>query len=305
MITIFTATYNRGELLNRLYESLRRQSCLEFEWVLVDDASTDETERIISRFKSDLFPIIFKKQVHGGKHRAINKGLEIAKGDFFYIVDDDDYLPDDSIEIICSWLTQIDDDIVGVAGLRILPDGTVCGGKPQIEKTEYVDATNFERKKYNLLGDKAEVYKTSVMKRHVFPEFEDEYFVTENVCWDAIAAEGGKVRWYNKPIYICEYQSDGLTGSGANDYLGHKDNFKGYCFYVKQSLHIKPNIESARVFREYDKTCNQMTMTFKAKAFSLEMTIIEYFFYWLFKMPFYCSLRIISDKISKFAKRFW
>lgn len=85
---------------------------------------------------------------------------------------------------------------------------------------------DFEREKYNLTGDKAEVYKTEILKKHSFPEFDGEFFMIEDICWIQIVAKGYKIRWYDKPIYACEYLDDGLTKTEANDLKGHKKIIK-------------------------------------------------------------------------------
>ena len=90
--TVFTPAYNRKELLYRLYESLVEQTSKDFEWVIIDDGSTDGTDDMIASIKEDSFSIIYKKVENGGKHRAINRGLDIAEGEVFAIVDSDDYL---------------------------------------------------------------------------------------------------------------------------------------------------------------------------------------------------------------------
>ena len=89
MITVFTPTYNRGYIISNLYDSLKRQTVKTFEWIVIDDGSTDHTEKLFQNFlkeKND-FSITYKKVPNGGKHRAINKGVSLAKGDLFFIVD--------------------------------------------------------------------------------------------------------------------------------------------------------------------------------------------------------------------------
>jgi glycosyltransferase involved in cell wall biosynthesis len=88
MITVFTATYNRAALLPRVYTSLLEQTCDDFEWIIVDDGSTDATEQLVALWLSkNIIPIRYFNQVNGGKHRAINKGVFEAKGSLFFIVD--------------------------------------------------------------------------------------------------------------------------------------------------------------------------------------------------------------------------
>src|SRR5574344_1570411 len=101
MITVFTPTYNRGHLLQRLYESLCRQTFKDFEWLIVDDGSTDNTADIVKPFiDGKCIHVRYIKQENGGKHRAINHGVREAKGDLFFIVDSDDTIPNNSLNII-------------------------------------------------------------------------------------------------------------------------------------------------------------------------------------------------------------
>ncbi len=257
-LTVFTPVYNRSGIIMHLFQSLCIQTIKDFEWIIVDDGSEDNIAQVVEKFKEHDtgFEIRYFEQAHGGKHRAINYAIDKAKGEYFFIVDSDDRIVGDAIELILSWIQKIESrsDIAGVAGLCISQDGIVWGGTPRIQKNDFIECTNFERKKYNLLGDKAEIYKTDILKQFPFPEFEGEYFITENVCWDAIAAAGYCLRWYNIPIYICEYLDDGITKNGANDISGYIKNYRGYCFYIKQSMSIVPFKERMYRFYWYDKT---------------------------------------------------
>ena len=96
-ITVFTPTYNRAYIINRLYESLQRQEIHNFEWLVVDDGSVDETEELFRTWMNNesKFPIRYYKKKNGGKCRAINFALDLAKGKLFFVVDSDDYLTED------------------------------------------------------------------------------------------------------------------------------------------------------------------------------------------------------------------
>ena len=99
LVTVFTPVYNRKNLIGNLYQSLLSQTYKNFEWIIVDDGSTDDIDEIIKSYQNeDRILIRFIKQENGGKHRAINNGVLHAKGELFYIVDSDDYLTKDSIE---------------------------------------------------------------------------------------------------------------------------------------------------------------------------------------------------------------
>ena len=211
MITIFTPTYNRAYSLPRLYESLKKQTYNNFEWILVNDGSTDNTDEVVKPWLNDnVITINYIKQKNGGKHRAINKGIEVAKGDYFFIVDSDDFLPEDSLELVQQHIEEIKNDttFAGVCGTKCYPNNQRVGGSFPYEILD-TDSVSF-RIVHKIKGDMAEVWKTSVLKEFPFPEFEGEKFVTEAIVWNKIAKKY-KLRYFNKNIYICEYLDDGLT----------------------------------------------------------------------------------------------
>lgn len=303
-LTIFTPTFNRKELLLRLYESLINQTRLDFEWIVVDDGSMDNTASLLKKIKNEEI-INFSysiKKVNGGKHRAINEALDLAHGEYFFIVDSDDVLPSNSVEKVYEYIKSIEnlDDFAGVAGLKAHFNGEICGGKAAIHKREYVDATNFERLKYHLLDDKAEVYKTEVLRNHKFPEYEGENFISEAICWDAIASEGKKIRWFNDVIYLCEYLEDGLSRSGANKRLGHKKNIQGFSAYVAQSLNIKPAFENIADFREYNSTCKDLNQTINQRATNIGVTSTQYIMK-ITSIPFLYFIRKIIYSYYKYG----
>ena len=274
MITVFTPTYNRAHLLPRLFQTLKMQTVQDFEWIIVDDASNDDTETVVQQFREEIthFPIRYYKQKRGGKHRAINLAVELAAGAYFFIVDSDDWLPENAIELIIGWLQEIQGvpSLCGVAGQKALADGKPVGSS--FPGKEYVDASSLERKKLHIEGDKAEVFNTEVLRNHPFPEFDGEFFVTEAVCWNAIAADGYKLRWHQEPIYYCEYLEDGLKKTGANDLSGHIANFQGYSYYIRQCLTIKNRLDSYRDFVDFEKTCDAMRLAKSERAKALHLS---------------------------------
>jgi glycosyltransferase involved in cell wall biosynthesis len=238
MVTVFTPTYNRAYIINKLYLSLLSQTDKDFEWVVVDDGSTDSTQEYFATLAKTehAFAIKYVKQENGGKHRAINRGVQLAKGEIFFIVDSDDCLTSDAIEKIKRWFGTLDTTkkFAGVAGLRGYSSNRVIGGCGN-ESEYYLDAKNTQRKKYNLLGDKAEAYFTEILRAYPFPEFDGEKFVTEEVVWNAVAKHGYYLRWFNEIIYICDYLEDGLTKSGAAKYV---NNPQGTLYWAQQQLAI-------------------------------------------------------------------
>jgi glycosyltransferase involved in cell wall biosynthesis len=213
LITVFTPTFNRAMLLKRLYDSLCIQTFTDFEWLIVDDGSTDNTEEIVNGFIAENnIDIRYIKQQNGGKHRAINHGVREAKGELFFIVDSDDYLSNNALERVEYHYEQIkqDNSFAGVSGTRIYENGKRIGGDTTftVLDTNYVDL-NF---KYHIDGDMAEIYRTDIMRKYLFPSFDNEKFCTEGLVWDRIATIY-RLRYFNEGIYICEYLPGGLTST--------------------------------------------------------------------------------------------
>lgn len=233
MLTIFTPTYDREHTLSRLYQSLRKQTDKDFEWIVVDDGSIDNTEILIQKFvQAGDIPIIYKKQVNGGKHRAINTALAEAHGDFFFIVDSDDYLPNNAVKIVNNYVSQIRkmSNIAGVCGFRAFPDGRVIAGNGIQHCIDMNSITIRERLKIS--GDMAEVYRTEILRHYPFPEFENEKFISEAVVWNRIAHKY-MLRFFPEVIYMCEYQPDGLTRSIRKH---HRNSPKGTMLYFNEIM---------------------------------------------------------------------
>lgn len=215
LITICTATYNRAELLHVLYNSLKAQTNLHFEWILIDDGSTDTTTQVISEMQAQApFDIVYHKQENQGKHIAINKGVAMAKGTYFFIVDSDDRLPEEAITIIVANIKNIknDPEIAGVVGLKCNFNQQVVGSD---FLSENVICDIFEyRYTHKINGDRAEVFKTAILKKYPFPKFENEKFIPESIVWNRIG-QNYKMLFFNKNVYECEYLEDGLSAQSV------------------------------------------------------------------------------------------
>lgn len=215
LITVFTPTYNRAHLLPRLYESLCKQIFKDFEWVIVDDGSVDDTKCLslsLPQREGTFFTIRYFYQENGGKHRAINRGVKKAKGELFFIADSDDILPPNALETVAGIYEEIKDDssFAGVCGLDGTFEGKIIGsGLPQ----DVIDETSIAvRFKLGVTGDMKEVFRTDVLKEFPFPEIEGERFCPEDLVWNRIASKY-KLRNINQIIYLAEYQIDGISAN--------------------------------------------------------------------------------------------
>ncbi|MGV0936467.1 glycosyltransferase family 2 protein [Empedobacter falsenii] len=213
LVSIFTPAYNRDYLLDRLYKSLLNQSVKNFEWIIVDDGSTDSTHEIISKFINEgKISIKYYKQNNSGKHIAINKGIELANGELFFIVDSDDYLTEDAIEFINEKYVLIkeDDNIAGFSARKGYSKSKKIGSNIEYESLN-MNLKDF-RFKLKIKGDMAEVIKLDVIKEFPFPEIKNEKFCSEGLIWFRISEKYNFI-WFSKIIYIAEYLEGGLSAN--------------------------------------------------------------------------------------------
>jgi glycosyltransferase involved in cell wall biosynthesis len=231
MITIFTPTYNRANTLPRTYESLLNQTNNDFEWLIVDDGSADNTKSLVKNWIDEgKIKIRYQKQKNSGKYIAFNTALNLAKGEYFFTVDSDDWLPEDTVGNIIKALPKIQQsNCCGIIALKSYGDATIIGSKLP-DNIEYTTAYHLSRIGYG--GERSLVFKTSVIKQFPFPVIENEKFVTECVVYDNV--EKGHIYYVmNTSLTICEYQPDGLS---ANVFRTMYNNPTGYKIYYKQRI---------------------------------------------------------------------
>ena len=251
MITIITPTYNRAYILKKAYISLTKQSNKLFEWLIIDDGSTDNTSQLIKKIKEEKKIIIryyYKK--NGGKHTALNFGIPKAKGDLILILDSDDYLSKNAIEIIYKYWDKYKDNsnLCGITFLRKISN--------PIKKFKMFDEciSNPIDFKYNQnnLSDMCELIRKNIFLEFPFPEFENERFLSEFIVVGEMSKKYDMV-YVPKEIYYTKYLKDGLSknwlrlvvnnplGARANNQLFMSKEFK---FYIRLKNCIMFNVFS-------------------------------------------------------------
>lgn len=213
-ITILTPSYNRAHTLPALYESLLKQDTDVFEWLIVDDGSTDATRKLVEGWQGEgKISIRYLHKQNGGKHTALNEGIRLIESELTFIVDSDDWLPENAVEIILQYHEKYREmeGLCGYSFLRFYPDGKVNDAfYPQ---DEWIDTYINARINAGIAGDKAEVFFTDVLKRYPFPVYEGEKFVPEDLVWVQISGPYKMVH-INRCVYISDYLEGGLTRSG-------------------------------------------------------------------------------------------
>lgn len=230
--TVFTPVYNRALLIGRVYQSLQRQTFKNFEWIIIDDGSSDDIVEVVSDMQRDNcgFPIKFERKLNGGKHTAHNRAIEIAEGELFTVLDSDDQLSADCLETVYqTWLLIKDNErIVGIWGNDIDMDGNPIGS--DFPRDGFVTNAIELRDVYKVKGDKFSIDRLSVLRQYPFPEYKNEKFITEAIVWNRMAIKYD-IYCINKPMKIVEYRDDGLS---SRSLLLRYNNPQGACVYYHE-----------------------------------------------------------------------
>ena len=250
--TIFTPTFNRKELLEKLYKSLQKQTYKDFEWLIVDDGSDDGTKEKAEEFLSEKkLDIKYYFKENGGKQRAYNFATDKANGELFICLDSDDEYVENGLETILKYWKKYEknSNIAGMGYLSTYPNREVIGSSfPEKEMV----STQFDiYNKYGVKGDKGLMFRTKIIKKYKFPVFDDEKFITEAVVYNRIC-EKYKIVYVNEKIEIKEYQEDGLTAKYNNLLLR---NPKGQALYHNeinsQNLSFKQKVLNNAVYYKF------------------------------------------------------
>lgn len=251
MITILTPTYNRAYTLQRLFDSLIAQEDTRFEWLIVDDGSTDNTKDLVNIFdEKGLIKIRYFHQENMGKPSAINLGVKNSSTDYIFIVDSDDLITSDCIKNLSIEINRHLNSNHKFSGLCFRKgnlDGSVLG--PRIVNVNLNSKLYHSTSIQNLLKvDMAYCFKKSYMETNMFPKFNGENFVPELYIWNRITDLDLVYTYINKVVYLCEYMPDGLTANFKNQL---KKNPKGFLLYYKDQ------------FRREERVLNKTKMTIR------------------------------------------
>ena len=238
-LTIFTPAYNRAHTITRTYESLLRQTCKDFEWLVVDDGSTDSTRELVEGWiKENLIPIRYISQENQGMHGAHNTAYRNISTELNTCIDSDDFMPDDAVEkIISFWKEHGSDKYAGIVGLDQTEDGGIIGAS----FPESLKETTLQ--KYYAAGGRGDnklVYRTDVVKRYPeYPLFEGERYVGLAYKYMLIDQDYTLLT-LNEPLVTVEYQPD---GSSYNMYNQYWRNPKGFSFFRKTEMICAPTFK--------------------------------------------------------------
>jgi glycosyltransferase involved in cell wall biosynthesis len=202
VFTVFTPTHNRAATIHRVYESLKLQTYRDFEWLIVDDASKDNTREIVEKWQQEnLFPIRYIYQDHGHKHIAFGRGVQEAEGELFLSLDSDDYCEPNALERFKYHWDAIPPDqkasFSAVTALCKTIDGEIVGSSFPYNPT---DSDSMEiTYRFKMEGEKWGFHRTDVLRELSYHEEYRGIYVCESVYWHEISRKY-KTRFVNEAL---------------------------------------------------------------------------------------------------------
>ena len=245
LLTVFTPAYNRAHTLERTYNSLLKQDCKDFVWLIVDDGSSDNTVDLVEDWKKkdNGFEIRYIYKENGGMHTAHNVAYDNIDTELNVCIDSDDCLAESAVRKIAEkWEIVKEKGYAGIIGLDVDFEGNVIGkGFPD----DLVETTLMGYYASGGTGDKKLVYRTDVVNKYpAYPVFEGEKYVALAYKYRLIDQEY-KLSVLNDALCEVEYQTDGSSMNMLRQYIR---NPKGFAFWRKVCMQY-PESEK-RVFMD-------------------------------------------------------
>ena len=230
ILTVFTPAYNRAHTLPRTYESLRRQNCKDFVWLIVDDGSQDQTSELVKQWQSQEhdFEIRYIRKENGGMHTAHNTAYENIDTELNVCIDSDDCMSAGAVEkIVNAWNRVRSQGYAGLIALDADMNGNIIGkgfaqGMTETTLSGYYAGGG--------AGDKKLIYRTDVIRKYPpYPEFKGEKYVALAYKYRLIDQDY-KLAVLNEVVCDVEYQADGHGSGMWKEYIRSP---RGFAFWRK------------------------------------------------------------------------
>jgi glycosyltransferase involved in cell wall biosynthesis len=249
LFTVFTPAYNRRRLIHRVWDSLRAQTFRDFEWVVVDDGSSDNVVELLAEYAAEAdFPVRFERQENSGKHAAWNRGVAMARGELFVPIDSDDSFAPNTLDRFHHWwMTIPEQDRSSYSGINVLcqdPETGQIVGDPYPHSpmvSNNLELTYVHR----LVGEKWGCQRTAALREVPYPRDTAyrRHIISENYLWYQLARRY-KVLCVNEPLrsYYRDAPNSTLNeqhgGALSARLLGHVP-----ARYFYKSWHLNTNLD--------------------------------------------------------------
>ncbi len=267
LVTVLTPSYNRSAYLDRLFRSLQAQTFSDFEWLIVDDGSTDDTESVVKRLSDEAaFEVRYVRQHNQGKHIALNTGVQRARGKYTAVIDADDWYEPQALERLVTEWGMIDDvnTHAEVQALCADPNGHLIGDRFPCDVR--LDSDAFEMAFiHRVAGDKVGMQRTAVLREFPFPDAFHGIGVTEALVWFQIA-EKYRTRYINEVLGRKEYLAGGLTDTERHRAVERSGPRRQYFRLLAEMPRPMPTKERVRAYANWARNARLSGVSLRDEA---------------------------------------
>ena len=253
-LTIITPTYNRADCLKTCWDSLKEQTSKDFQWLIVDDGSTDHTADTVAQLQAESgeIQVDYLHKENGGKHTALNASHPLIQGRYVVVLDSDDtFIPNAVSSILEAWKRYDANPDVGriifLKGYTV--DEPIC-----YVKNDNLPVDTLSEPRIGVTGrDCCDTFRADLFRKYPFPVFAGERFIGEGAAFFGMELESKGV-YINQVIYLCEYREDGLTKAGRKMRLMNpRGGMYNSRTYMHPRLPVKRRIEKGMLYSCYGK----------------------------------------------------
>lgn len=191
MISVIMLTYNREKLVSRAIESILRQSLRDFEFIIVDNGSSDRSGEIADAYAQKDARIRVLHRERGNIGAGRNAGLDAARGDYIAFIDDDDWAEPDFLEFLHALAVEHDADVaICGAADKAFDEKKLMGPEEALIELMW-------RRKYNM-GFPTKLFRRELMMDMRFPE---EAAYDDIALMYRLLAEAKRIAYHGLPKY--------------------------------------------------------------------------------------------------------
>lgn len=250
VISIIVPVFNTEKYINKCLDSILAQTLTDWECILVDDGSPDNSGAICDEYaaKDARFKVIHKE--NGGVAMARQKGVEASTGEYIIHADPDDYVECNMLQEMLDEIVQLNVDILVTDFFKDKEDGSIIVYKQEFHGTSTKEMIEM------ILSDKLHgSLWNKMVKRSSYVNAAPKFFSGINYCedvliWAQLASHDLKVGYLPKPYYHYVYNKDSITS----------------CFSRKNFETRKLYINKLSEFITDKSTLGKIAFRYKARA---------------------------------------
>jgi len=225
LVSIITPCYNSSKFIAQTYNSINNQTCLNWEWIIVDDCSNDDSANIIQNFKDDRIKLVINEK-NLGAAESRNKALRLAEGRYITFIDSDDLWENDFLAKSVNFLKTNNEELVYASYKRVDEDL-----EPLLDDFKAIDKVDSKRILFNCpIPMLTSMYDSKRIGKVFFPDVE---LREDHAMWIELLKKIKHARAIDESLGIYRMRDNSVS---RNKIKIAKMQFNLYFKYLKMNI---------------------------------------------------------------------